>query len=105
MLLVLRSFGVWFLLLAMVAAVVDATKSLAGGGQLVVTSLAEQWAALSPTSLAAAKAAVETHVGPFLWTPAITTILELPTWLVFGLLGIALYRLGRKRHPVEVYIN
>jgi hypothetical protein len=105
MLLVLRSLGIWFLLLAMVAAVVDATKSLAGGGQLVVTSLAEQWAALSPTSLGAAKAAVETYVGPFLWTPAITTILELPTWLVFGLLGVALYWLGRKRHPVEVYIN
>jgi hypothetical protein len=105
MLLVLRSLGVWFLLLAMVAAVVDATKSLAGGGHLVVTSLAEQWSSLSPTSLGAAKAAVEAHVGPFLWNPAITTILELPTWFVFGLLGVALYWLGRKRHSVEVYIN
>ena len=28
----LRIMGVWLLLLAMVAAVVDATKSLAGGG-------------------------------------------------------------------------
>ena len=32
MFLLLRILGVWLLLLAMVAAVVDATKSFAGGG-------------------------------------------------------------------------
>ena len=39
MLILLRIFGVWLLLLAMVAAVVDATKSLAGGGAWVVTPM------------------------------------------------------------------
>ena len=42
MLLLLRIIGVWLLLLAMVAAVVDATKSLAGGGTWVVTPMGEQ---------------------------------------------------------------
>ena len=41
--LLLRLLGVWLLLLAMVAAVIDATKSLAGGGAWVVTSLGQQW--------------------------------------------------------------
>jgi hypothetical protein len=103
--LLLRILGVWFLLLAMVAAVIDATKSLAGGGDWVVTPLAEQWSSLSPESLAAAKTAVETHIGTFLWNPVITEILHAPTWGVFGVLGLAFYWLGRKRAPAEVFIN
>ena len=103
--LLLRIFGVWLLLLAMVAAVIDATKSLAGGGAWVVTPLGDQWASLSPDSFAAAKVAVGTHVGPFLWDPVITEVLHAPTWGVFGVLGIALFWLGRKRAPAEVFIN
>ena len=53
MLILLRIFGVWLLLLAMVAAVVDATKSLAGGGTWVVTPMGEQWQALNADSLTA----------------------------------------------------
>jgi hypothetical protein len=103
--LLLRLLGIWLLLIAMVAAVLDATKSLAGGGAWVVTSLGQQWQSLSPDSLAAAKTAVETNVGPVLWNPFITEILNAPTWGVFGVLGIALYWLGRKRTPAEVFIN
>jgi hypothetical protein len=101
----LRLLGVWLLLVAMVAAVVDATKSLAGGGTWVVTPMGEQWQALSPSTLKGAQAAVESHVGPFLWNPVITTILGAPTWVVFGILGVLLYWLGQKRKPVEVFIN
>lgn len=105
MLVLLRIFGVWLLLLAMVAAVVDATKSLAGGGAWVVTPMSEQWQSLSPETLRDAKAAIETNVGPFLWDPVMTTILHAPTWVVFGILGVLLYWLGQKRKPVEVFIN
>jgi hypothetical protein len=105
MLMLLRIFGVWLLLLAMVAAVVDATKSLAGGGAWVVTPMGEQWQVLSPDSLAASKAWIETNAGKFLWDPVMTTILHAPTWVVFGILGVLLYWLGQKRKPVEVFIN
>ena len=105
MLVMLRIFGVWLLLLAMVAAVVDATKSLAGGGAWVVTPMAEQWQALNADSLAATKAWVSTNLGPFVWDPVMTTILHAPTWVVFGILGVLLYWLGQKRKPVEVFIN
>ena len=105
MLLLLRIIGVWFLLIAMVAAVIDATKSLAGGGAWVFTPLGQQWANLNPNSLAAAKTAVETHVGTFMWNPMITEILNAPTWVVFGILGVLLFWLGRKRAPAEVFIN
>ena len=105
MLLILRILGVWLLLLAMVAAVVDATKSLAGGGAWAVTPMGEQWQALSPETLQDVKAAIETNVGPFLWDPVMTTILHAPTWVVFGILGVLLFWLGQKRKPVEVFIN
>jgi hypothetical protein len=93
------------LLLAMVAAVVDATKSLAGGGAWVVTPMVEQWQALNADSLAATKAWISTNLGPFVWDPVMTTILHAPTWVVFGILGVLLYWLGQKRKPVEVFIN
>ena len=105
MLMLLRIFGVGLLLLAMVAAVIDATKSLAGGGAWVVTPMGQQWQALSPETLRDAKAAIETKVSTFIWDPIMTTILDAPTWVVFGILGVLLYWLGQKRKPVEVFIN
>src|SRR5262245_19046087 len=105
MLTLLRIFGVWLLLLAMVAAVIDATKSLAGGGAWVVTPMGEQWRALSPETLADVKSWIETSVSPVLLDPVMTTILHAPTWVVFGILGVLLYWLGEKRKPVEVFIN
>lgn len=104
MLLLLRILGVWLLLLAMVAAVIDATKSLAGGAW-VFTPLGQQWSALNPDSLTAARTWVETHAGTFMWDPMITEILNAPTWVVFGILGVVLFWLGRKRTPAEVFIN
>jgi hypothetical protein len=40
-----------------------------------------------------------------MWDPIIVGILSAPTWVVFGILGVLLYWLGRKRKPVEVFIN
>jgi hypothetical protein len=105
MLTLLRILGVWLLLLAMVAAVIDATKSLAGGGAWVVSPMGEQWKALSPETLTGFQGWIQTTVGTWLWDPVLATILAAPTWLVFGILGVFLYWLGQKRKPVEVFIN
>lgn len=102
---VLRILGVWLLLLAMVAAVVDATKSLAGGGAWVVTPMGDQWRELAPESLNVSKAWIEANAGAWLWDPVIVAILAAPTWVVFGILGVFLYWLGQKRKEVEVFIN
>jgi hypothetical protein len=45
------------------------------------------------------------YTTPYVWDPVLTTIMHAPTWVVFGVLGIALYWLGQKRKPAEVYIN
>ncbi len=67
--------------------------------------MGEQWKAINTQSLEAAKAWIVGHAGPFLWDPVISTILNAPTWVVFGILGVLLYWLGQKRKPVEVFIN
>jgi hypothetical protein len=105
MLLFSRILGVWLLLLAMVAVVIDATKSLGGGGSWVATPMIEQWSSLFPASLASAKQAVETYAGHYLWDPVLTSVMHAPTWIVFGVLGIGFYWLGQKRRPAEVFIN
>ena len=89
----------------MVAAVVDATKSLAGGGAWVVTPMGQQWRELAPETLNVSKVWIETNAGKWLWDPVILGILSAPTWVVFGILGVFLYWLGQKRKEVEVYIN
>jgi len=105
MLFLSRIFGVCLLLLAMVSAVIDSTKSLGGGGTWVATPMLDEWAALAPESLAAFKAAVEAYTSPYVWDPVLTTIMHAPTWAVFGVLGIGFYWLGQKRKPAEIYIN
>lgn len=101
----LRILGLWCLLLAMIALVVDGTKSLGGGGAWIITPLGDEWARLSPASLEAAKTAVVQHTTPALWDPVIVTLLQAPAWFIFGALGLMLYWLGHKRRPVEIYTN
>ena len=102
----LRVLGVWSLILAMVILTIDATKSLASSeGQWIATPLGEHWYKLDAASLNAAQAAIERYVSPTLWDPVILSFLQVPSWIVFGVLGLALYWLGRRRRRIDVYDN
>jgi hypothetical protein len=103
--LLLRVLGVISLLVASIALVADGTKTLASKGGMVTTPMAQQWAELSPDSLAATQNSVEGSSFPWLWDPVLVGLMQAPTWAVFGLLGIALYWIGRKKQRLEVYIN
>ena len=102
----LRILGVWSLLVAMVALTIDGTKSLASAeGQWIVTPLGEHWFKLHASSLNTAQAAIERYVHPSLWDPGIISLLQVPTWILFGILGLVFYWLGRRRHRLRVYEN
>jgi len=102
----LRVLGVWSLILAMVILTIDGTKSLASSeGQWIATPLGETWFKLHAPSLNTAQAAIERHVDPALWDPVILSILQVPSWIVFAVLGLLLYWLGRKRRRIDVYDN
>jgi len=97
---------VWSLLTAMVALTIDGTKSLASGeGLWIATPLGEHWFKLHASSLNAAQAAIERHVHPLLWDPGIISLLQVPSWILFGVLGLALYWFGRRRRHLDVYEN
>lgn len=102
----LRVLGVWSLLAAMVALTVDGTQSLASSeGQWIVTPLGEHWFKLHAPSLNISQAAIERNVAPWLWDPVIVSLLQVPTWAFFGILGLLLYWLGRRRKQLDVFEN
>ena len=93
------------LIAAVVALAYDGTRTLAGGSGLVITPLAEHWASFAPKSLETVKALVVAKVHPVAWEAGVQRLLLLPAWLVAGCLGFLLAWLGRRRKPVNIFIN
>ena len=101
----LRLFGSWFLLIATLAFIYDASRAVSSKAGFVSTSLGEHWFKLHVASLNLLQAMVERYVSPKLWDPAIVTVLHMPAWLVLGVIGVGLFYLGRQRRKVAVFAN
>ena len=97
-----RFFGLWILAAGFIFLIYDGTKSIAGGA-LFVTKLGQTWTDINAASLQLLQAAVEGRVSAGLWQYVIQPVLEQPTWLVLGVLGIVLMLLGRKKKPLIGY--
>ncbi len=82
------------LAVAVIAAVVDATLSVAAD-RIVLTPLSDSWAALSATSLAGARDAVAAAEF-LLLDQALELVLSLPTAAVLAVVALVLYALGRR---------
>lgn len=80
---------------AVILAVLDATRTLAASG-LVMTPLRVSWTAASPDTMERAQAFVVENIHPLVWDPLITLVLALPGFVVFGLVSLGLYAIGRK---------
>jgi len=91
--------------LALVALVVDVTRSI-GKLQLAITPLGQTWYSLNRYSLIEAQAFVrhnlESLVGNWLWDPVIELVLLLPAWLVLGLIGACLIRFSQNFYHPEI---
>ena len=93
----LRFAGLWLFAIALVAAVIDGAKTIAAA-ELVLTPLGLAWSQLAPVSLIQTQFAIEEHLGqPWLWDVIAEWVLSAPVWLVFGILGLLLMLLGRRR--------
>lgn len=79
---------------AVIMAVLDATRTVAGGA-LVMTPLGESWSATFPASLVAIHSFFDGRT-PWLWDPAFLTLLRLPGFLVLATIAFILYAIGRK---------
>lgn len=91
-----RAIGMIILALAVVLAVLDVTRSI-GASRVVLTSLAESWSAVSPTTLQTAQQTLTEAPVPFLWDPLMLFVLALPSWLVAWFLAMLLLWLGQPR--------
>jgi hypothetical protein len=101
----LRFLAGVFLLVAVMAAVNDVTRSIAVGARVSPVSTQEHWTRLAPVTLATARNAVQRKTHPLVWDPVLVSILQLPTWGLFGLVGALLAYGGRRRREVNIFAN
>jgi hypothetical protein len=99
-----RFLAAVFLLIAVIAAVHDGTRSLAAN-QLVMSSLIEHWSALAPKLLESAQAAVKRSTHPLVWDAGFAKLLQLPSALLLCVVGMAFAYAGRRRRRVNVFAN
>jgi hypothetical protein len=100
----LRLLAGFFLLVAVIAAVNDATRSMAADRYLPTSAL-QHWSSLSPPTLAAARRSVERYTHPLVWEYGLRKALELPAWGLLGAIGLVLAYAGRRRRRVNVFAN
>lgn len=101
----LRLLSMVALAVAVIAFVLDATRSIAAEA-LVTTPLARSWAGLSPATLEAFEASVRNALPDFVWTMAVQPLLQLPGFAFFAGLALVLYVIGRRpsrRSALENY--
>ncbi|PZO82509.1 MAG: hypothetical protein DI629_01025 [Mesorhizobium amorphae] len=91
---VFRLLGTISLAVAVIFAVLDATRSVAAG-RLVMTPLGESWAQGWPDGLAGAEEWLAERLGAWAWNGA-EALLLLPGFALFGLLALLFLALGRR---------
>jgi Protein of unknown function (DUF2523) len=97
----LRLTGLVLLAAGFVFFIYDGTKSIADHA-IYISKFSQTWTDIHQQSLQAFQAMVEKNAA-WLWHPVIQTILDQPTWLVLGTLGIILILLGRRKKPLIGY--
>ncbi len=92
-----RFVGYWLLAGAIVAAIIDASKSIAASS-FVTTPLGQYVYQLAPTMLERLQFGIQNNLGlPWLWDIVFLTILTWPTFAVLGILAVVLLVIGRRK--------
>ena len=99
--LLFRFLGYWLLAGALVAAIIDAAKSIAAS-ELVTTVFGQHFQQLAPTLLQRLEFGISNNLGaPWLWDVVFVNILSWPSFAVLGVLALIFLMIGRrKRVPV-----
>lgn len=82
--------------IAAITAILDITRSIADSA-IVLTPLGLDWFNYSRDTLGLLQAGIQRNVHPAIWDPGIQTILQAPTWLVFGVLALLFALIGRRK--------
>jgi len=91
-----RFLGFGLLASAFAALVIDGTRSIAAG-EVMTTPLGAVAFALFPTKFPLLQPAVERHLHPWLWDPALINLLLAPASALLGGLGSLLFAASLRR--------
>ncbi len=101
----LRFLAFVFLLVSTIALVADATPALDGFGPFEPTLFVDHWRGLAPKSASAAQAAVSEATHPLVWDFGVSSLINLPTFFIFGVLGLLAALVGQRRERLDVFVN
>lgn len=101
----MRFLASLFALAAVLALAHDITPYLSGNGPFKATTLMGYWLELAPASLVAARTAVTGATAEWVWSPLLTSLLNLSAPMLFGVLAVVCGYFGRRRHELRVHIN
>ena len=90
-----RLLSLFALSVAVIMAVLDATRSIAGSA-LIMTPLATSWAAVSADTLASVREMIETKLHRLVWDLMVAPVLSLPGFIVFAALAFLFFSIGRR---------
>ncbi|HEY0567016.1 MAG TPA: hypothetical protein VGD13_02625 [Xanthobacteraceae bacterium] len=99
---VLRFLGLWILAAAFIFLIYDGTKSIAAN-RFYITKVLDTWNAVHFSSLQALQPLIEQRIGSWAWEKVMPPVLNAPTWVMLGVIGILLILLGRKKKPLIGY--
>lgn len=99
---IFRFFGLLLLALAFIFLIYDGTRSI-GADAIVTTKATEFWSSIHQSSREALEIWAKQSAPGWVWDPLLRSILEQPTWLVFGVVAAILILAGRKKKPLIGY--
>lgn len=91
-----RAVGLIVLALALVAAILDLTRSIAASA-IILTPVSASWQSVSARTMAAAEEQARSYLGGYLWDPVLLWVLSVPTWLLLWLVAMVLLWVGQRR--------
>jgi len=96
-----RFVGYWLLAGALVAAIIDGSKSIAASA-LITTPFGQHFQQLAPSLLQRLEFGIQNNLGlPWLWDLVFINVLAWPSFAVLGVLALIFLMIGRrKRAPV-----
>lgn len=101
----LRFLATLMFLIATLALLSDVTPTLYDQASFKATTIEEHWNMLSPKTLSNFKETSSTHLSQNFFERFEKIFFKLPTFFVFGLLGLLMAFLGRRRHKIKIFIN
>ena len=98
----LRFVGLLLLALAFIFVVYDGIRTISDGA-LLITKTSVLWNTIHDGSLRMLQSLVEQKLGPDAWRVGVAPVLDQPVAAIFGVLGVVLIVLGRKKKPLIGY--